>query len=155
MGDLHRFARAKKRRLFGMLVYSLLILALFIIQVLYEWNHPHQRFPYQDVLIIGFLIMIVAISALVAWDRIRLKALTRRDPPLPLALKDERAEFNWLRACRLSFFVILAIQILSKLPIMIWRIPWDVPAQSALSLSAAAATSIAAFLGYDRGRDHE
>jgi hypothetical protein len=101
------------------------------------------------------MILISFMVVLVSWWRIAFRRSAKKDPSLRIALKDERVKLSWLRAYRMAFFVLLGIQIASKVPIMIWGWLWDVPYQSAFSLSTAIAVATGAFLFYGRETRHE
>jgi hypothetical protein len=155
MSDLEKFERTGKLGLIGVFSGSCLLSLSFILLILYSWNHFHEPLPYQKAFAIGVLSVVAVMAAFAAWRHVALKRFAERHPSLRVALKDERVRFNWLKAYRPAFFVLLTVQVLSKLPILVWRVPWEVPFQSHLSLSGALATLLGAFFFYDRERQHE
>lgn len=160
MSALERFERIGKFGLIGIFFCSTLLFGMCLFTILWSWNHMHDSylniitlFPRKALRVI-FNISFFSSVFLAAWRYLRLKTLAIKNPSLRSALKDEHTRTNWLKACRFAFFVLLTIQFASKAPIMIWNWPWEVPAQSPLSLSAAVMALTGAFLFYNRGSAH-
>jgi hypothetical protein len=155
MSALERFERIGKLGLIGIFLCSTLLFGLFLFRILYSWNHIHTVFPLEKAfnMIVGALFFLSVFLGV--WRHLRLKTLAAKNSSLRSVLKDEHTRTNWLKAFRPAFFLLLTIQLASKIPIMIWRWPWDVPYQSPLSLSVAAMALTGAFLYFNRGSAHE
>jgi len=155
MSALERFERIGLFGLIGIFLCSTLLFGLFLFRILYSWNHVHFIFPREKAFQVIVVVLFLSIVFLAMWRHLRLKTLTEKNPSLRSVLKDEHTRTNWLKAFRPAFFLLLTIQLASKIPTMIWHWPWDVPYQSLLSLSAAVMTLTGAFLFYNRRSAHE
>ena len=149
--------RTRSAALTAIFVCSVLLCASFLFLINYSWRHMHGSFPRQNALFIGDLALVVVMGAAAFWRWWAFKKHVKRNPSFRNVSKDERVKLAWLKAYRLAFFALLIIQIASKVPLMIWLwgIPWEVPYQSALSLSAAVAVPVGAFLYHSRETRHE
>lgn len=167
MSVLERFERIGKFGLIGIFFCSTLLFGLHLFIILYDWNHMNSwknmnswnnmqtLFPLAKLFWVSVRILFFLGVFLAVWRYLHLKTLTVKNPSLRLVLKDEHTRTNWLKAFRPAFFLLLTIQLASKIPIMIWHWPWEIPAQSSLSLSAAVMALTGAFLFYNRGSAHE
>jgi hypothetical protein len=157
MKNAEELERTRSSALAVVFVCSVLLCASFLFLINYSWWHMHQSFPRQNALFIGDLALIVVMSFAAFWRWWAFKKYVKTYPSFRSVSKDERVKLAWLKAYRLAFFVLLIIQIASKVLLMVWfwGIPWEVPYQSALTLSAAVAVSVGAFLCYSRETRHE
>jgi hypothetical protein len=155
MSVLEEFEQKRRLSLAAIFVCSTLVFSAFMILAVYSWNHTAQSFPHEKALAFAVCALVVLMSAIVLWRFLLLRRLIRKHPSLRSVLQDERVKFSWLKAYRVAFFVLLAIQAASKFPIVVRGVPWDVPGQCQISLSAAVMTMIGAFLFYTREAGHE
>jgi len=155
MSVLERFERIGKFGLIGIFFCSTLLFGLYLFLILYSWNHMHAFFPLGKAFRVIVRVLFFSSVFLAVGRYLCLKMLAAKNPSLRPVLKDEHTRTNWLKAFRPAFFLLLTIQLASKIPIMIWHWPWEVPAQSPLSLSAAVMALTGAFLFYNRGSAHE
>lgn len=153
--SIRKFERIRVLSLVALFILFSLLSASFLFSIFYSFYHLHKSFPYDRalfILVISALSLIIIIS-LCRWLWIRKIAAT--NPSLRAALNDEQENTNRLKAYRVSFFALLILQLVSKMPILIWRVPWDVPFQSPFSISVAGTIYFGAFLYYNRERRHE
>jgi len=153
--SIRKFERIRLLSLITLFAIFSLLSASFLFSIHYSFYHLHKSFPYDRtlfILVISALSLIIMIS-LCRWLWIRKIAAT--NPSVRAALNDERENTNRLKAYRVSFFALLALQLVSKLPMLIWRIRWDVPYQSPFSISVAGMIYFGVFLYYNRERRHE
>jgi hypothetical protein len=155
MGKLEKLENARTRYLATILICSILLFFSFFIRIIYSWRHLHKYFPHENAFRVGGMVLIILMVVIVLWWRLEIRRSVKKDPFLRIALRDERVNLIWLRAYRLAFFFLLIIQIASKGIIIVWPAPWDVPYQSAFSLSAAIAAATGAFFFYSRETHHE
>jgi hypothetical protein len=154
MKSSEELERTRSLALTAVFVCSILLCASFLFPIHHSWRHAYGSFPLENAFSVGDLTLIVVMSVAAFWRWWALKKHVKGRPPLRSVSEDERVKSAWLRSYRPAFFVLLAIQIASKAPTMIRR-PWDVPFQSALTLSAAIAVSVGAFLHYSREGGHD
>lgn len=147
--------RTRSSALTVVFICSVLLCASFLFLVNYSWRHMNWSFPGQNALLIGDLCLIVVMGAAAFWRWWAFKKYVKKYPSFRSVSQDERVKLAWLKAYRLAFFILLIIQIASKVPLIFLRAPWEVPYQSALTLSAAVAVSVGAFLYHSRETRHE
>ncbi len=153
MNSLDNLERTRRLALYTIFMFSFLLFFSFIVRIIYFWWHVHRSFPYKNAFLVADLALIIAILAIALWRWLALRAFIKRNPSL--RTKDERENFAWLKAYRPAFFVLLIVQLLGKMVMFIYRAPYEVPATSQLSLSAALMTIVGAFLYYSRESSHE
>ncbi len=153
MNALEKFERVGKAGILGIFFISLVLSAMFSYQIYFSLSHFHRPFPPQKLfeqIELGLSVVLILLPALRYFRR---KGLAIKNPSLRPALKDEVSRADWLKAFRPTFFLLLFIQVASKLPLTL-GIPWDTPFTSPLSLSAAVMSLTGFFLYYNRGGRH-
>lgn len=155
MKSSEELERARSLALTVVFACSILLCTSFLFLINYSWRHWQTSFPWQHAFLIGDLALVVVMTVAALWRWWAFQKHVKKHPTFRSVSKDERVELAWLKGYRLAFFVLLIIQIASKAPMMVWKWPWEVPYQSALTLSAAIAVSVGAFLYYSREGGHE
>ncbi len=155
MSRQKQFERVRIYSLVGIFACSLMLSFSFLIRILYFMNHLSESFPYRKTFLLGDGVLIVIMLALVLWRHLRLNDLASREPSLRSVLKDERNNFNRMRAYRTAFFVLFITQLTGKGLMIVTRCFFDIPYQSEFPLSVAVMTVIGAYCIYSVfGRKH-
>ncbi len=143
------------RGMMAIFACSVLLCLSYLVRIYYSYRHFHKSFPYEDAFRIGDEALIIAMGIVLLWRQATMMRRIRQVPALREVLRDERVTFVRLRAYRPAVWALFSIQALSKVPLIIWPRPWDMPYLSALTLSAGIAVGVGAFLWYSRGKSHE